>query len=435
MGKFFRLSLMYLLISLLVATLIIVPETKSFASEKPSVLTGLKELEIGDKFAEIIWEDEKNKSKDIKAYNVYLGSFKEQVSGYKNRHILQNLSPNKKYTVSITAVNWSNVESDRKSFTFTTYKDYYTITYKDKINNWDVDVDINYSTNSDAFNDSTKFIHNVKTHITYPKSGWDDDDGIAIASYQVGKYDTFNSYFDPARCTTDSTKYNACQILFLPSSNKKVSGKTPLKLQPTMYDAFSANLISNRNYKFWITPDYELFTTYRTDSNGKRYVTPRGYHSKQDFIDKKPSTPKGYHNTDEFLKSVDLLDTYINKTKKSPALMYRAGEKIGSVEWDIIGFPIFPYEVELSLDSLRVNYKDTDYNQFNALDEELYKRCEKGTVKQEICEKRKTDYTWHHHQVPGRMQLVKKYYNNKISHVGGRELWGGGAACREKKCI
>ena len=33
------------------------------------------------------------------------------------------------------------------------------------------------------------------------------------------------------------------------------------------------------------------------------------------------------------------------------------------------------------------------------------------------------DYTWHHHQDVGRMQLVPTEIHRKVWHIGGRKLW------------
>ncbi len=35
------------------------------------------------------------------------------------------------------------------------------------------------------------------------------------------------------------------------------------------------------------------------------------------------------------------------------------------------------------------------------------------------------DLTWHHHQVPGKMQLVVSS-KHSVNHLGGNRLWGGG---------
>ncbi|MGM9951048.1 MAG: HNH endonuclease [Lysinibacillus sp.] len=39
-------------------------------------------------------------------------------------------------------------------------------------------------------------------------------------------------------------------------------------------------------------------------------------------------------------------------------------------------------------------------------------------------------YTWHHHEQPGRLQLVDEQIHNSTGHTGGRSLWGGGSAYR-----
>ncbi|MER0467173.1 HNH endonuclease [Bacillus cabrialesii subsp. cabrialesii] len=39
-------------------------------------------------------------------------------------------------------------------------------------------------------------------------------------------------------------------------------------------------------------------------------------------------------------------------------------------------------------------------------------------------------HTWHHHQDPGRMQLVDQKVHRKTGHTGGRHLWGGGSKNR-----
>ena len=39
-------------------------------------------------------------------------------------------------------------------------------------------------------------------------------------------------------------------------------------------------------------------------------------------------------------------------------------------------------------------------------------------------------YTWHHHQDPGRMQLVEFGAHATTNHYGGRNVWGGGTDFR-----
>ena len=39
-------------------------------------------------------------------------------------------------------------------------------------------------------------------------------------------------------------------------------------------------------------------------------------------------------------------------------------------------------------------------------------------------------YTWHHHEQPGRLQLVDEQTHDSTGHTGGRSLWGGGSEYR-----
>lgn len=39
-------------------------------------------------------------------------------------------------------------------------------------------------------------------------------------------------------------------------------------------------------------------------------------------------------------------------------------------------------------------------------------------------------YTWHHSEVPGRLELVEQGVHAETGHTGGRELWGGGKESR-----
>lgn len=38
--------------------------------------------------------------------------------------------------------------------------------------------------------------------------------------------------------------------------------------------------------------------------------------------------------------------------------------------------------------------------------------------------------TWHHNEIPGKMQLVNAETHEKCRHTGGRSIWGGGSDCR-----
>jgi len=38
--------------------------------------------------------------------------------------------------------------------------------------------------------------------------------------------------------------------------------------------------------------------------------------------------------------------------------------------------------------------------------------------------------TWHHNEIPGKMQLVNSVDHNAARHTGGRSIWGGGSDSR-----
>jgi hypothetical protein len=45
-------------------------------------------------------------------------------------------------------------------------------------------------------------------------------------------------------------------------------------------------------------------------------------------------------------------------------------------------------------------------------------------------EPRISGLTWHHNEVPGKMQLVDAEIHNTCRHTGGRSIWGGGSEYR-----
>ena len=85
-------------------------------------------------------------------------------------------------------------------------------------------------------------------------------------------------------------------------------------------------------------------------------------------------------------------------------------------------------------------YLDSDYQQFKYCNEQLRQAYENGTLDTErfkdgqLEQIRNGDkpegYTWHHHEEPGRMQLVDSEIHAETRHVGGRYLWGGGSEAR-----
>lgn len=102
------------------------------------------------------------------------------------------------------------------------------------------------------------------------------------------------------------------------------------------------------------------------------------------------------------------------------------------------GFPIFNpvYEARLPKDLLLAK----DSEQFRYATQQLAKQIEAApnlakrfspSQIEQIKEGRKpTGYTWHHHEEPGRMQLVETTTHQGTYHRGGKSIWGGGSANR-----
>ena len=72
----------------------------------------------------------------------------------------------------------------------------------------------------------------------------------------------------------------------------------------------------------------------------------------------------------------------------------------------------------------------TDAEQFRWLDAEMKNQDKTYRKKERRFGKKRKRYTWHHHQTKGKMQLVEMGVHDITSHIGGKEIWGGGAANR-----
>lgn len=109
------------------------------------------------------------------------------------------------------------------------------------------------------------------------------------------------------------------------------------------------------------------------------------------------------------------------------------GEKIEGV------FPRFESKFDTTLPPNLLNASDTE--QFKYCTQKLASRIETApdfalqfTPRQieqiKNGEPRISGLTWHHNEMPGRMQLVNADVHNTCRHTGGRSIWGGGADCR-----
>ncbi len=85
-------------------------------------------------------------------------------------------------------------------------------------------------------------------------------------------------------------------------------------------------------------------------------------------------------------------------------------------------------------------FLESDYQHFKYSNEQLHQACENGHLDSAQFTDRQLEqirngdkpegYTWHHHEEPGRMQLVDSEIHARTPHTGGRSLWGGGSEAR-----
>jgi len=101
------------------------------------------------------------------------------------------------------------------------------------------------------------------------------------------------------------------------------------------------------------------------------------------------------------------------------------------VKFDRRGFPKFKaiYTIHLKLS----DFHKTREEHFYYANKKTYQKALKSQrvrnlfTKSELQQFRVGDtpdrYTWHHHQTPGKLQLVSRSTHSKVNHVGGYTIW------------
>ncbi len=111
-----------------------------------------------------------------------------------------------------------------------------------------------------------------------------------------------------------------------------------------------------------------------------------------------------------------------------------------SIKYDADGFPVFNSKADVYLDARHVKSSDPQAH-FKAANEMLADALKadpglakimglsEGQVKHLTKSPPSADppenYTWHHHQDTGKMQLISRDDHAPFSHLGGMSLWGG----------
>ncbi|MGG0257301.1 HNH endonuclease [Bacillus toyonensis] len=189
--------------------------------------------------------------------------------------------------------------------------------------------------------------------------------------------------------------------------------------------------------------DEVIKNNYDKDGNLiNRSIVPKGYNSVEDFLKQVDNTTIkefGYDSVEEFKEVVGYVDEYLNASPKNNILnkSLAGGTHVKGVDYDVLGFPIFKGDaVKFQTRLDKGMFIASDDRQFKFCTKALKEAIEKGDIPKEIfTEKQLRDIyneearikglTWHHHQVPGKMQLVVSK-THKVNHLGGNALWGDG---------
>ncbi len=103
---------------------------------------------------------------------------------------------------------------------------------------------------------------------------------------------------------------------------------------------------------------------------------------------------------------------------------------------------VFPkFDSEFTCRMPKNMWKSSDYSQFSfcnkmlqgkiGRDPEFAKKFNSRQLEQiKNGEPRISGFTWHHNEIPGKMELVDRNMHDIVKHTGGKSLWGGGAGMR-----
>lgn len=169
----------------------------------------------------------------------------------------------------------------------------------------------------------------------------------------------------------------------------------------------------------------EIKETQKKDLNSIRKTTKAFENTKNDV-----NVPKHIKTIKEELEGKNYPGTDVKYQKRVFKL---DGEKVEGV------FPVFESKYNTVL--LKYLYNASDTEQFKyctknlALkiksDPEFAKQFTPRQIEQiKNGEPRIAGLTWHHNEIPGKMQLVDSNVHSICKHTGGRSIWGGGSNYR-----
>ncbi|WP_243518509.1 HNH endonuclease [Priestia filamentosa] len=173
----------------------------------------------------------------------------------------------------------------------------------------------------------------------------------------------------------------------------------------------------------------------------ERWVVPKGCESVEHFLEHvndKTIKDHGYDSIEEFKTVVGLVDKHLNASPRHNIVNkpLAGGTHVNGVDYDVLGFPIFKGDDVKFTTTLKEDmFIAKDRKQFKECTRDLKNAIEKDSaLKDRFTEEQLQEimaeepyhksFTWHHHQVPGKMQLVVKETHG-VNHLGGNKLWGG----------
>ena len=152
---------------------------------------------------------------------------------------------------------------------------------------------------------------------------------------------------------------------------------------------------------------------------------------------------KGFENTTSDVKEPRHIKT-INedlKGKKHPETGVPYEKHVFRLNGELVEgvFPKFeskfdtylPKELRTASDNEQFKYCTEKLKQRIERDPEFAKQFTPRQLEQiKNGEPRISGLSWHHNEIPGKMQLVNSDVHSKTGHTGGRNLWGGGTESR-----
>lgn len=163
------------------------------------------------------------------------------------------------------------------------------------------------------------------------------------------------------------------------------------------------------------------------DDSGMKRVSREGFEGGKN---KEVQSPRHISTINEGLSGQKHPDANVEYRKRTFSL---DGEKVEGT------FPVFESKADVHLP--KDLQKSSDTEQFKYCTDKLAQRIKNNPELAKQFTPRQLEQikdgaprisglTWHHHEIPGKMQLVDANAHSICRHSGGRSIWGGGSDCR-----